>query len=89
MTPLFHNNFLKSRESIKDKNFINKNMVFTSSAEKSVRLKTLSFQEDLKRERIKSKKFRILQKIKVEKETKLLEKFRKFELRQNKYVIIT
>ena len=86
MSPLFSSRLLRSKESIKEKIESNKNLQRYTPAEKIRRIKNLSVQGDIKREIIRIKKKEILQSTKLEKQSKLIEKFRKFEIRQQKYV---
>ena len=86
MSPMFSSSMFKSKDSIKEIIESNKNVHKFSPQQKSLRIKNLSIQGDLRRETIKLRKFDILNSIKIEKRNKLLEKFRKFEIRQNKVV---
>ena len=57
-----------------------------SPKEKLIRIKNFSVQEDVKRNLARVKQKDIFNGVKIEKTQKLIEKFRKFEIRQRKIV---
>lgn len=86
MSPLFSNSNLKSKDSLKEILENNKNMQRHSPREKLIRIKNFSVQEDAKRNLARVRQKDIFNGVKIEKTQKLIEKFRKFEIRQRKIV---
>jgi hypothetical protein len=89
LSPLFQSNISKSRDALKEKLKSNKNMKPFSPVEKLIRLRKSSMNYKTHRESIKEKKVSIFNQQKEEKAKKLLEKFRRFEIRYNKSVSYT
>jgi hypothetical protein len=86
LSPLFRASSSRSKETGEDRISLNKIMKNYSPVEKSIRLKTISIQEEKHRGKIKLKRDQIFKSIQIEKKEKLIQKFRKFEIRYNRNV---
>lgn len=86
LSPIFKSSSNKSREFRKER--INKNKIMKnhSPEEKSMRLKTISDQGRSHRAQIRIRRDEIFKSVQANKQEKLLEKFRKFEIRHKKSV---
>lgn len=87
LSPIFKSSSNKSREFRKEAISKNKIMKNYSPVEKSIRLKTMSDQGKTRRAKIRIRRDEIFKSVQASKQEKLMEKFRKFEIRHNKCVI--
>lgn len=88
MSPILGKNN-KSRDSSREKIEFNKNMNPFTPNEKRTRLKIMSTKGEFHRETIRHKRQDLASNLKLIKQKKLIDKFRKFEIRYNKTVRIT
>jgi hypothetical protein len=86
MNSSFKSHKINTKDSSKEIIYNNRNMHRYTPIEKSIRIKNLSFQTDIRIKNSKTRKNTILQSKKTEIQTKILEKFRKFEIRCKKQV---